>query len=44
MLPIRSVLEDYDQRCLAHFLEHMALNGTEHLQGNELMDYMESIV
>jgi len=38
-----SVLEDDDQRGLAHFVEHMAFNGTEHFAHNELIDYMERI-
>ncbi len=38
-----SVLEDDDQRGLAHFVEHMAFNGTEHFPGNELVDYLQSI-
>ena len=29
-----SVLEDDDQQGLAHFVEHMAFNGTEHFQKN----------
>ncbi|TNE86017.1 MAG: insulinase family protein [Deltaproteobacteria bacterium] len=37
-----SVLEDDDQLGLAHFLEHMAFNGTEHFEGNELIAYLES--
>ncbi|HEX9935001.1 MAG TPA: pitrilysin family protein, partial [bacterium] len=38
-----SVCEDDDQRGLAHFVEHMAFNGTAHFQKQELVDYMESI-
>lgn len=38
-----SVLEDEDQLGLAHFLEHMAFNGTEHFEKQELFDYMESV-
>jgi zinc protease len=38
-----SVLEDQDQLGLAHFLEHMAFNGTEHFEKQELFDYMESV-
>ena len=38
-----SVLEDDDQRGLAHFVEHMAFNGTEHFKKQELVDYLESI-
>lgn len=36
-----SVLEDDDQRGLAHFVEHMAFNGTAHFEKQELIDYME---
>ncbi|HHO50862.1 MAG TPA: insulinase family protein [Deltaproteobacteria bacterium] len=38
-----SVLEDDDQLGLAHFVEHMAFNGTEHFPGNELITYLESV-
>jgi len=38
-----SVLEDDDQKGVAHFIEHMAFNGSEHFQKNELIDYFESI-
>ncbi|MGB5527054.1 MAG: pitrilysin family protein, partial [Gemmatimonadota bacterium] len=38
-----SVLEDSDQLGLAHFLEHMAFNGTEHFEKQELIDYLQFI-
>lgn len=38
-----AVLEDDDQRGLAHFLEHMAFNGTRDLPKHELIDYLQSI-
>jgi zinc protease len=38
-----SVLEDDDQLGLAHFVEHMAFNGTEHFAKQELVKFMESI-
>ncbi|MCO4745559.1 MAG: insulinase family protein [Proteobacteria bacterium] len=38
-----SVLEDEDQLGLAHFVEHMAFNGTTHFEGNELIGYLESV-
>ena len=38
-----SVLEDEDQLGLAHFLEHMAFNGTERFEKQEIVDYLESI-
>lgn len=38
-----SILEDEDQKGLAHFVEHMAFNGTENFEKSELVDYLESI-
>ena len=38
-----SILEDDDQQGLAHFVEHMAFNGSEHFESNQLIDYMERI-
>ncbi|MYK68785.1 MAG: insulinase family protein, partial [Gammaproteobacteria bacterium] len=38
-----SILEDEDQLGLAHFTEHMAFNGTENFEKQELVDYLESI-
>ncbi len=38
-----SILEEPGQRGLAHLLEHMAFNGSEHFQKQELVDYLESI-
>jgi len=37
-----SLQEDDDQRGLAHFVEHMAFNGTRQFPKNELIDYLES--
>jgi len=36
-----SILEDEDQLGLAHFVEHMAFNGTVHFEKNELKNYLE---
>jgi zinc protease len=36
-----SVLEDDDQRGLAHFVEHMAFNGTAHFEKQALVDFLE---
>ncbi len=36
-----SVLEDEDQRGLAHFVEHMAFNGTKRFEKNTLIDFLE---
>ncbi len=38
-----SILEDEDQLGLAHFIEHMAFNGTENFEKSALVDYLESI-
>lgn len=38
-----SILEEGDQQGLAHFVEHMAFNGTEHFAKHDLVDYLESI-
>ncbi len=38
-----SALEDDDQRGLAHFLEHMAFNGTTRFAKNDIVKYLESI-
>ncbi|HRS50869.1 MAG TPA: insulinase family protein [Candidatus Marinimicrobia bacterium] len=36
-----SVLEEEDQRGLAHFLEHMAFNGTARFKKQEIVNFME---
>ncbi|MBK9705538.1 MAG: insulinase family protein [Acidobacteria bacterium] len=38
-----SILEDDDQQGLAHFVEHMAFNGTQHFPKNELFAFIESL-
>lgn len=38
-----SVLEDDDQRGLAHLVEHMAFDGTKNFAKGELVSYFESI-
>ncbi len=38
-----SVLEEDDQQGLAHFVEHMAFNGTRHFPKQALVNYLESI-
>ena len=40
---VGSILEEDDQRGLAHFLEHMCFNGTEHFPGNTLTDWLETV-
>ncbi|HEY7450173.1 MAG TPA: insulinase family protein [Vicinamibacterales bacterium] len=38
-----SVLEDEDQRGLAHFVEHMAFNGTQNFPGGAVGDFIQSL-
>lgn len=40
---VGSVLEEENQRGLAHFLEHMCFNGTKHYPGDALLRYLEGI-
>lgn len=40
---VGSVLEDNDQRGLAHFMEHMNFNGTINYPKNSLVDYLQKI-
>src|SRR5688572_24596969 len=37
-----SVLEDDDQRGLAHIVEHMAFNGTRHFPKQEIITFLQS--
>ncbi len=43
LVKVGSLEEEDDQRGLAHFVEHMAFNGTKHFEKNELISYLESI-
>ena len=38
-----SILENDDQLGLAHFVEHMAFNGTKNFKKNELINYLEKL-
>ena len=40
---VGSIQENEDQRGLAHFLEHMAFNGSEHFPDSALLDFTRSI-
>lgn len=38
---VGSVLEEESQRGLAHFLEHMAFNGTKNFPGKNMLEYLQ---
>ena len=40
---VGSILEDDNQRGLAHFMEHMNFNGTKNFPDNKLVDFLQSI-
>lgn len=40
---VGAIMENDDQNGLAHFLEHMAFNGTKNYPGKGIINYLESI-
>ncbi|MFI3317181.1 MAG: insulinase family protein [Rikenellaceae bacterium] len=40
---VGAIQEEDDQQGLAHFLEHMAFNGTINMPGKEMIEYLEKI-
>lgn len=40
---VGSILEEDNQRGLAHFLEHMCFNGTKNFPGNSMVKWLESV-
>ena len=40
---VGSILEEDNQRGLAHFLEHMCFNGTKNFPGNQVVDWLETV-
>lgn len=40
---VGSMMEDEDQLGLAHFVEHMAFNGSKNFEKNELVSYLQSV-
>ena len=43
VVKVGSLAEEDNEKGLAHFVEHMCFNGTEHFEKNSLIDYAESI-
>ncbi len=43
MVQVGSIVEEENQRGLAHFMEHMNFNGTKNFQKNELVNYLQQI-
>ncbi len=40
---VGAIQEDDNQQGLAHFLEHMAFNGTKNLPGKQIIEYLETV-
>lgn len=40
---VGAIQEEENQRGLAHFLEHMAFNGSKNFPGNKMISYLETI-
>ncbi len=43
VVEVGSIVEDEDQRGLAHYLEHLAFNGTEKFEKDALVKFLESL-
>lgn len=43
VVKVGSIVEEENQLGVAHLIEHMAFNGTEHFEKNSLIDYAELI-
>jgi zinc protease len=43
VVKVGSIVEADNERGIAHFVEHMAFNGSAHFSGNKLVDYFESL-
>ncbi|HEX8376993.1 MAG TPA: insulinase family protein [Pedobacter sp.] len=42
VVKVGSILENDNQRGLAHFIEHMNFNGTKNFPKNELVNYLQN--
>ncbi len=40
---VGAIQEEDDQQGLAHFLEHMAFNGTRNMEGKQMIKYLEKV-
>lgn len=40
---VGAIQEEDNQQGLAHFLEHMAFNGTKHMEGKRMIKYLEKV-
>ena len=43
VVKIGSIVEEENQRGVAHFMEHMNFNGTKHFPKNQLIDFLQKI-
>jgi zinc protease len=43
VIQVGSIMEDDDQRGLAHMAEHMAFNGTKNFKKNEIVSFLQDI-
>ena len=42
-MDVGSLMEENDQQGMAHYLEHMAFNGSRHFQGGEMVEYFQRL-
>ena len=43
VVKVGSLMEENDEQGIAHFMEHMAFNGTTKFKKNEMIKYLQSI-
>lgn len=42
-MDVGSLMEEDDQQGMAHFLEHMAFNGSKHFKGGEMVEFFQRL-
>jgi zinc protease len=42
-MDVGSLMEEDDQQGMAHYLEHMAFNGSRHFPGGEMVEYFQRL-